>query len=91
MPYIKPADRSVYDFMLRIIESDFASVGAGGGDLNYVLTKVCIAWLNYHQPPHNYELLSTVFKELGCAQAEWYRRVLAPYEDKKREENGDVY
>jgi len=28
---------------------------------------------------------------LECAKMELYRRVAAPYEDKKKEENGDVY
>lgn len=28
---------------------------------------------------------------IGCAKAEFYRRVVAPYEDKNIEENGDVY
>jgi len=91
MPYIKPEDRLVYDFALRILESDFAAVGAGDGDLNYVLTKVCIAWLRYHQPPWGYSVISDVIKALECAKLELYRQVLAPYEDKKREENGDVY
>jgi len=28
---------------------------------------------------------------LECIKQEFYRRAVAPYEDKKKEENGDVY
>ena len=91
MPYILPESKDIYCEGIAAIEEAFAAVGAGDGDLNYVLTKVCLAWLSYHQPPHGYKLLSDVIKALECAKMEWYRRKLAPYEDKKREENGDVY
>ena len=91
MPYIKPEDKPVYAVGIQELADAFASVGAGGGDLNYVLTRVALAWLMYHQPPYNYELRSTAFKELQCAANEFYWRVVRPYEDRKIEENGDVY
>jgi hypothetical protein len=28
---------------------------------------------------------------MTCAKDEFYRRVVVPYEEKKRKENGDVY
>lgn len=42
---------------------------------------------------HNRPIMPLVATQgvLRCAQLEFYRRVLAPYEDKKRKQNGDVY
>ena len=91
MPYIKPVYKGVYEQGIQSLRQAFAGVGASGGELNYVLTSVALAWLTYHQPPYNYELRSATFKELQCAANEFYRRVLANYEDKKIEENGDVF
>ena len=66
-------------------------MGAGDGDLNYVLTKVALAWLMYHKPPYNYSLRGRALLAFEAAKLEYYRRVMAPYEDRKIEENGDVY
>ena len=91
MPYIKPEDRSVYEPGLEHLRDAFAKVGAGDGDLNYVLTAVALAWLSYHQPPHGYALCSDVVKAFECAKLEWYRRMLVSHENGKIAENGDVY
>ncbi|KKM20324.1 hypothetical protein LCGC14_1646640 [marine sediment metagenome] len=91
MPYIKQDDRAIYESGIQAFRDAFAAVGAGDGDLNYVLTSVALAWLEYHQPPHGYSLRSDVIKALECAKLEFYRRMLVDYEDKKIEENGDVY
>ncbi len=91
MPYIDDRDKTVYDQGLNEITDAFARVGASDGDLNYVLTKVAMAWLLYHQPPYNYTLRGKVLLAFEAAKLEFYRRVMAPYEDRKREENGDVY
>jgi hypothetical protein len=37
-----------------------------------------------------YERLNRAMGVLACVQAEFYRRVAAPYEDQKIAENGDV-
>ncbi len=84
MPYITRAGKLEY-------EDALASVGAGDGDLNYVLTKVALAWLMYHEPPYNYSQRAGVLLAFEAAKLEYYRRVVAPFEDRKREENGDVY
>ncbi len=91
MPYIKRENKLVYADALTEIADAFASVGAGGGDLNYVLTSVALAWLMYHQPPYNYELRSDVIKAFECAKFEYYERVMRGYEARKIAENGDVF
>lgn len=91
MPYIKQEDKPVYETGIQALTDAFAAVGAGDGDLNYVLTSVALAWLTYHQPPYGYALRGRVLLALEAAKLEYYRRVMAPYEDDKIEENGDVY
>ena len=91
MPYIENDDKPIYESGIQYISDAFAAVGAGDGDLNYVLTKVAIAWLTYHQPPYNYSLRSDVMKAFTCAGFEWYERVMRPYEERKMRANGDCY
>jgi hypothetical protein len=38
-----------------------------------------------------YARLNEVIGAIDCAKLELYRRIAAPYEDKKITENGDVY
>ena len=91
MPYTAQIDRPIYDGGIQLLAEAFAAVGAGDGDLNYVLTKVALAWLMYHKPPYNYALRSDVMKAFTCAGFEWYERVMKPYEQQKKYLNGDVY
>ena len=52
-----------------------------------------ITWLSSRYADNakhsNYQVDTTASKL--CAQAEWYRRVITPYENKKIRENGDVF
>ena len=59
------------------------------GDLNYAITERCKSWLEQHGT--TYTAINDVIGVLECAKLEFYRRVAAPYEDKKIDENGDVY
>lgn len=58
------------------------------GEYNYAITLVCLKMLG---PEPKYEDYSRVVAALECAKLEFYRRSVAPYEDKKIKENGDVY
>ena len=81
MPYIPQEDRLVYQPGIDRLKDAFARVGAGDGELNYVLTKVALAWLEYHKPPHGYALLGDVMKAFECAKLEYYEQKMRPYED----------
>ena len=59
------------------------------GELNFLISKLCIEWVERHGL--SYDSISDVRATLGLVWDEFYRRVGAPYEDKKIEENGDVY
>lgn len=59
------------------------------GELNFVITSLCVEYIE--QKGLNYAHVNEVIGALECAKLELYRRVAAPYEDKKIKENGDVY
>lgn len=72
-----------------------ARLDAGGtpetaGELNYAITRLVDAYL-IQQGEIRYAHLNEVIGVLECAKLELYRRVAAPYEDRKRGETGDVY
>lgn len=58
------------------------------GELNFFLTKLL---LEYLPETPGYTDYNNVIGVLECCKLEMYRRAVAPYEDKKIEENGDVY
>jgi hypothetical protein len=82
MPYIRKAARDRVVQQLSIIPED-------AGELNYVLTEVVRAYVNRHGM--SYQHVNDCLGALEGCKLELYRRVAAPYEDKKIEENGDVY
>lgn len=57
------------------------------GELNYVITMAVHDYLNGRR---SYGLFNEVLGVLECAKLELYRRHVAPYEDEKIQENGDV-
>lgn len=87
MPYIKPENRVKYekvlDELIRILKS--LPVEEVDGELNYVVTKILkqVYLLRYFN-------INRVVGVLECIKQEFYRRVVAPYEDKKIKESGDV-
>lgn len=58
------------------------------GELNYCITQLMI---EYCKEDFNYQDINDVIGALECAKLEFYRRMAVPYEDKKIDENGDVY
>ena len=85
MPYIKHEDRSSLD--IRPMES--AGRAQNAGELNYQITLLAIQFVKDHGL--KYETLNAVVGAIESAKAEFQRRLVAPYEDTKVEQNGDVY
>lgn len=79
MPYIKPEDR----------QFSITAVPETGGELNYAFTFIIRKYLENKEL--KYKLINDVLGALEGAKQEFYRRVVAPYEDVKIKENGDVY
>lgn len=59
------------------------------GELNFAITKLVLDYYQYLIP--NYQHINDVLGAIEGAKLEFYRRVVAPYEDLKIKENGDVY
>lgn len=82
MPYIKPEQRPPMDEAIRRVAPQ------NPGELNYCLTRLCI---QYAGPSPNYERLNAIIGALEACKLEFYRRMVAAYEDAKVQQNGDVY
>ncbi|MFC1757096.1 DUF6899 family protein [Patescibacteria group bacterium] len=82
MPYIKPEDRPRMD---KVVQAMVEAGTEANGDLNYVLFKFC-----RERVPPSYNAYKNFIGELRQCAAEIERRMLAPYEDEKIKENGDV-
>lgn len=89
MPYIKqdrrvkyyPVIRDITNILLREVPEDQKA-----GELNYLIT--CI--LNQVYPLPNYREYNEIIGVLESCKMEFYRRRVAPYEDTKVCQNGDV-
>lgn len=81
MPYIKQEKRD--DLSPACVDSE------NPGELNFQFTEL----IRYYVKAHglSYKIINDVIGALEGAKLEFYRRVAAPYEDKKIKENGDVY
>jgi len=80
MPYIKPDQRA------GIALGEFP---ANAGELNYAITLLVRDYFNVRGG--RYQQINDVLGALEGAKAEFYRRIVAPYEDTKIAKNGDVY
>ncbi len=60
------------------------------GELNYAITRLVDDYLAA-KGGLRYAHVNEAVGALECAKLELYRRLAAPYEDRKRAETGDVY
>jgi len=77
MPYITQKDR----------EKPFSTDTVG--ELNYWIGQICNMYATQHGKSYRTE--NDIIGALEAHKLERYRRVVAPYEDKKCNENGDVF
>ena len=92
MPYIKQEhkdkmeiathDSKLTDYFATLSLGDFA------GHLNYLNFKIVRHYIKVNGK--RYFTFATIVGTLVCCILEIYRRLVAGYEDKKIEENGDV-
>jgi len=79
MPYIKKEDRPPMAW----------TTSKNCGELNYGITLLINNYMS--EKGESYQTYNDIMGALEGAKLELYRRKIAPYEDKKCEENGDVY
>ena len=88
MPYIKQDERTPFFKSLENLP-EFNSAG----HLNYYLTKVVHKYLDDRRGENysaNYQAMNDVMGALEGCKLELYRQKIAPYEDIKIAENGNV-
>jgi len=82
MPYISWKNREKMDVILeKMSDADIEC----NGDLNYLLFAYC-----KYCVPKSYNSIKNFIGELSEVQVEIRRKILAPYEEKKEEENGSI-
>jgi len=86
MPYLNETDRVRLEALKKSIES--APIWSPG-DLNYLFTLLIKRYLEHNGMGYGH--CNDVIGALECCKLELYRRKVAPYEDLKIKENGDVY
>ena len=86
MPYITPDRRKMLQAGPEPIY--------GPGELNFCLTRLVLDYLDQVKQDNgrvSYQDYNDVIGTLECCKLEMYRRAIAPYEDQKCKDNGDVY
>ncbi|MHA2069827.1 MAG: DUF6899 family protein [Candidatus Thorarchaeota archaeon] len=85
MPYIEPSERKP---MKKPI-GDLMAFIETPGQLTYAIYKMCKVFAT-KASKLRFVRICLVIGVLICTALEFYRRVAAPYEDVKIQENGDV-
>ena len=87
MPYIKQEDRQALDPHIDALVNQLVVMSAGDGEVNYAITGI----IRQLYLPISYHTLNRAIGLLECIKQEFYRRVVAVYEQEKCEEHGEVY
>jgi len=87
MPYILMEDRPKYEESLSALIGILKEqpVERVDGELNYIITRIL-----KEVYPLRYFNINRAMGVMESCKLEYYRRVAAPYEDTKIEQNGDV-
>jgi hypothetical protein len=95
MPYIESEKRKKLDHHI-----DNLAVAIGNntqknedfsGVLNYCITRLIVKSIKLKFNEVRYWIINAVTGTLKNVNDEFYRRIASPYEDKKCDENGEVY
>ena len=97
MPYITPGQRDALDPSLTDLIRAFDQARARGdipagavdGSVNYMITRLLHAAYAVKTDPH-YQEFNAAVGVLESVKLELYRRYVAPYENGKMADNGDV-
>jgi hypothetical protein len=89
MPYIAPHQRTELEPAISHLIDRIKTYSSVDGVVNYVITTIVARAM---KPEEGWKYLSA-YKAYGtflAAAAEFYRRLVAPYEDGAIERNGDI-
>jgi len=85
MPYINKQTRTEYEDYIMVLADKLQ--GQPAGDVNYVISKLLWTLLDKDR---SYTKANDLLGALTACSYEFYRRKVAPYEDSKIGENGDL-
>lgn len=88
MPYITQDSRQKYNTLVDELTLKLEKNGNKIGDINYCFSR--LIWSVFLKNP-SYVLGNSLIGVLECIKLEMYRRLMGPYEDKKLNENGDLF
>jgi hypothetical protein len=91
MPYVKPEVRARLDGAVEALALALSNEGLDPGAVNYALSRTILRSAAMAGVQWRYSSITMVVGVLQTMVLEFYRRVAAPYEDAKRDENGDVF
>jgi hypothetical protein len=83
MPYIKKRERDKITKGLTLALEDIDTKGELCFAIYYLMKE-------FAEMEMNFDNASNAIAAADCAKLEFYRRILAPYEDQKIQENGDI-
>jgi len=88
MPYVKKELRAYLDGNIEALAKEIRGLPPDetAGALNYAITRLFVL-----QYPSRYYHFNRLLGVLEAVKQEFYRRLVAPYEDEKKQENGDVF
>jgi hypothetical protein len=87
VPYIKSELRQELE---PLVSSFYEGPIESPGELNYLVSHLCLARLNSLDRV-GYKELNEIIGVLECAKQEFYRRMVSEYEDDAIDLNGDIY
>ena len=87
MPYVNQVVRQTFEPELSRLRLLMDGGSIQPGDLNYVITALVKSYLG---PTPGYTRYNAAIGVLECAKLEVYRKWVAPYEDVKAAENGEI-
>jgi hypothetical protein len=87
MPYIPKQDRDKFEKLIKESVEALYKHGYAAGSINYYFSSILWKILNINK---TYSSANTLIGVLEAIKLEIYRRQIAPYEDLKLAENGDV-
>lgn len=94
MPYITASSRTKLDRIIEdlvdAIATEAETPDIASGILNYAITRLLTGTFENLDDIRKYSHIALVTGVLENVKQEYYRRFAAPFEDKKRDLNGDI-
>lgn len=91
LPYISKAQRSALDGLIDSLAHEAKKLGKDeterAGILNYITTRLTLTLI----PQDKYWKIALAAGVFSNLSSEFYRRLAAPYEDRKIKDQGDVF